>query len=159
MSLIIATSDTSLALDNDIFTHLRNKQPYIVEKIKKHFIETRELPTIPSLVLFEANYGIQKALVTKKISIEQANYQILQVSNLSNIHFIIDFNQRSSEIAAHIFARLSQSDRNKHWRDLFIVATAIANGYGLATQNRKDMELISKHLPLDMDLRIAIWKK
>ncbi len=73
-------------------------------------------------------------------------------------HSIIDFDQKASEIAAHIFARLSQSDKNKHWRDLFIVATAVSHNYGLATQNKKDMELIANHLPQDIDLRLVIWK-
>lgn len=151
--------EVPLALDNNVFTHLRNKQSYVLERVKKHLIHIRKLPVIPSLIIFEANFGIQKALVKNEISNEQANFQTQQINTLADHHTVIDFNKQAAEIAAYIFARLSQSDKNKHWRDVFIVATSIAHNYGLVTQNRKDMELISKHLPPQMDLRIAIWKK
>lgn len=158
MPIVESSPDLPLVLDNNVFTHLRNKQSYILEKIRRHFADTRRLPVIPSLTIFEANFGIQKALATKQISEEQASFQIQQINILSTQHTVISFDQRAAEIAAYIFARLSKSDKNQHWRDAFIVATAIAHNFGLATQNRKDMELIAKQLPPDIDLRIAIWK-
>ena len=148
-----------LALDNDIFTHLRNKQFYVVEKVRKHRSDTMKLPVIPSLTIFEANFGIQKSLATNQITEAEADSQFQVINILSAHHTVISFDQKAAEIAAYVFARLSKTDKGKHWRDVFIVATAIAHNYGLATQNRKDMELIAKHLPPDMDLRIAIWKK
>ena len=147
-----------LALDNDIFTHLRKKQKYVLERSKQHLSHTNRFPVIPSTTVFEANYGIQKGLVKKNFTVEQANYQKQEIDRLLFSYSVIDFNQRASEIAAYIFARLSQSDRNKHWRDSFIVATALAHNYGLATQNKRDMELIANHLPDSLDLRLAIWK-
>ncbi len=158
MPIIDASAETLLVLDNNIFTHLRNKQPYVLEKIRNQFFNTRKLPIIPSLTIFEANFGIQKTLINNKISHEQAMFQLQEINRLSANHTVISFDQKSSEIAAYIFARLSKSDKNNHWRDLFIVATAIAHNYGLATQNKRDMELIAKHLPDDLDLRLAIWK-
>jgi predicted nucleic acid-binding protein len=158
MPIIDAPIETLLVLDNNIFTHLRNKQPYVLEKIKNHFFNTKKLPVIPSLTIFEANFGVQKALISNKISQEQSAFQLQEINRLSANHTVISFDQKSSEIAAYIFARLSQSDRNKHWRDLFIVATAISHNYGLATQNKRDMELIARHLPDDLNLRLAIWK-
>ena len=158
MPIIDSPPELPLALDNDIFTHLRNKQKFILEQVKKHYSNTRKLPVIPSLTIFEANFGIQKALVTNKISSEQADFQFQVINILSANHTVISFDQRASEIAAYIFARLSKSDKNQHWRDLFIVATALAHNYGLATQNKRDMELIAKHLPENLNLRLAIWK-
>ncbi len=158
MPIIESPPDMPLALDNNVFTHLRNKQPYVLEYVKGHFLNTRRLPVIPSLVNFEANFGIQKALVTNKIFAEQADFQIQEINKLASIHTVIDFNQKAAEIAAYIFARLSKSDKNQHWRDTFIVATAISHNYGLATQNKRDMELIVNHLPNDLDLRLAVWK-
>ncbi len=158
MPIIESPPELSLAIDNDIFTHLRNKQQYVLEQVKKHFSNTRKLPAIPSLVIFEANFGVQKALINNKISIEQADSQFRVINNLSTSHTVISFDQRASEIAAYIFARLSKSDKNQHWRDLFIVATAISHNYGLATQNKRDMELIAAHLPENLDLRLAVWK-
>ena len=158
MPIIDSPSDLHLAIDTNIFTHLRNKKLYVLEQIKKHFINTRSLPVIPAITFFEANFGIQNALVKRKITEEQAKLQTQEINRILANHTIISFNQRASEIAAYIFARLSQSDRNKHWRDVFIVATAIAHNYGLATQNKRDMELIANHLPEGLDLRLAIWK-
>lgn len=158
MPIIESPPDLPLAIDTNIFTHLRNKQPYVLEQIKKHFINTRSLPVIPALTVFEANFGIQNALVKKQIIPEQANYQKQEIDRLLANHTIISFDQRASEIAAYIFARLSKSDKSSHWRDLFIVATVVANNYGLASQNKRDMELIAKYLPDGLDLRLAIWK-
>ena len=158
MPIIDSPPELPLAIDNDVFTHLRNKRPYVLEQIKKHRSDTMKLPVIPSLTIFEANFGIQKALATNQLTEEHANFQFQIINILSANHTVISFDQRASEIAAYIFARLSQSDRNKHWRDAFIVATAIAHNYGLATQNKRDMELIAKHLPDSLDLRLAIWK-
>ena len=147
-----------LALDNDIFTHLRNRQKYVLDKAKQHLFHTKRFPVLPSTTIFEANYGIQKGLVKRNFTEEQLNFQRNEIDSLLLSYSVIDFNQTASEIAAYIFARLSQSDKNKHWRDLFIVATAISHGYGLATQNKRDMELIANHLPENLDLRLAIWK-
>jgi predicted nucleic acid-binding protein len=115
MPIIDAPIETLLVLDNNIFTHLRNKQPYVLEKIKNHFFNTKKLPVIPSLTIFEANFGVQKALISNKISQEQSAFQLQEINRLSANHTVISFDQKSSEIAAYIFARLSQSDRNKHW--------------------------------------------
>ena len=147
-----------LALDNNIFTHLRNKQKYVLDNIKNHLFNPKSFPVIPSTVVFEATFGIQKSLVKQNLTEEQASFQQKEIDKLLLSCSVIDFNQKASEIAAYIFARISQSDRNKHWRDLFIVATAISHGYGLVTQNKRDMELIASYLPEDVDLRLAIWK-
>jgi predicted nucleic acid-binding protein len=158
MPIISDSPENLLALDSDVFTHLRNKQNYVLRKIAEYNIKTKTFPVIPSTTFFEANFGIQKALVKNEITSERATFQKIEIDKLLVNQSIIDFNQRASEIAAYIFARLSQSERNKHWRDLFIVATAVSHNYGLATQNKKHMELIANHLPKDLDLRLAIWK-
>jgi predicted nucleic acid-binding protein len=158
MPIITASPKNLLALDSDIFTHLRNKQRYVLLEIAEHKKHKKQFPVIPSTTLFEANFGIQKALFKNEITVETADFQKKEIDRLLENHSVIDFNQRASEIAAYIFARLSQSERNKHWRDLFIVATAVSHNYGLATQNKKDMELIANHLPEGLDLQLAIWK-
>ncbi len=158
MPILNFSPELPLALDNDVFTHLRNKQPYVIKKIIEYNSKTKTFPVIPSITLFEANFGIQKALLKKEITSEIATFQKKEIDRLLINHNIIDFNQKASEIAAYIFARLSQSDRNKHWRDLFIVATAVSHNYGLATRNKRDMELIAKNMPPDLDLRLAVWK-
>ncbi len=74
MPIISASLENPLALDNDIFTHLRNKQPYVLRKIAEHNIKTKTFPVIPTTTLFEANFGIQKALVKKEITLELATF-------------------------------------------------------------------------------------
>jgi predicted nucleic acid-binding protein len=71
---------------------------------------------------------------------------------------VLPFDQSAAAIAAYIFPRLSQSDRNKHWRDVFIAATALSHRYGIASRNRKDFELIASQLPLGQQLHLAVWK-
>lgn len=158
MLIISVSTEIPLALDNNIFTHLRNRQSYVLKKIVEYNAHKKDLPVIPSTTLFEANFGIQKALVKNEITHEQSTYLHQEIDRLLLNHRIIDFDRKASEIALYIFARLSQSDRNKHWRDLFIVATAVSHNYGLATKNKRDMELIAKCLPEELDLRLEIWK-
>ncbi len=72
---------------------------------------------------------------------------------------VLDFDERAASIAAHIFPRLSQSQRNRHWRDILIAATALAHGCGVATRNKDDFELIGRDLPSHSRiLHLAIWK-
>ena len=59
-------------------------------------------------------------------------------------------------ITAYIYPRLTGQQLQKHWRDLFIAATALAHGYGIATQNIRDFKLIADQSP--ELLRIAVWK-
>lgn len=158
MPIVDAPPETPLVIDTDIVSHLRNKREYVEKNIKTHFFNTKQFPAITAITVFEANQGIESELNKQKISVEQADVFRLHINTLIQNHRILPFDQKAAEIAAYIFARLSKSDRNKHWRDLFIVATAIAYNYGLATQNKRDMELLADHLPKNTYLRSAIWK-
>jgi predicted nucleic acid-binding protein len=65
----------------------------------------------------------------------------------------------AARIAAYVFARLSKKDRNEHWCDVFIAATALSHGHGVATRDQGDFTLIANHLPFSHQiLRLAIWK-
>src|SRR6266498_2178503 len=73
---------------------------------------------------------------------------------------VLRFNQEAAEIAAYIFPRLSQKERNRLWTDVFIAATALAHDYGIATRNRSDFELIAQYIPSNHPpLRIEVWKR
>jgi len=111
------------------------------------------------MTLFEAMYGIESSVAKGVISKEQAQEYQSKIEKLSQGCIILPFDQNAATTAAYIFARLSQSERNKHWRDLFTAATALAHRHGVATQNKKDFELIATHLPSNNPLlRLAIWK-
>jgi predicted nucleic acid-binding protein len=158
MPISDAHPESPLALDNSVFTLLRNKRPKIIENVKKHFASTKQYPAVPAITLFEARFGLEQEIAKKSVTVEAAEFYRKRIDELAEEYPILSLNQKAAEIAAYVFARLSQSDRNKHWRDLFIAATAIAHNFGLATQNKRDMELIAKVLPPNIDLRIAIWK-
>ena len=86
---------------------------------------------------------------------------------------MLPIDAEAATIAAHIYPRvlayieklpnLSKRTRKdkleKIWKDIFIAATALAYGYGVASGNRGDFELIADHLPDNYrDLPFAEWK-
>jgi predicted nucleic acid-binding protein len=151
--------ETQIVLDNDLFTHWRNKQQYVVREISDYLSRLKEFPALTSITLFETLWGIEKALVRKQISEEESLRYRDRINQLSENSTVLPFNQRAAAIAAYSFARLSRSQQSNLWRDLFTTATALAHGYGVATGNRSDFELLALHLPPDFPLvRLAIWK-
>ena len=159
MAVGIAVADTSLVLDNDIFTHWRNGQPYVLNEIADYIKRHKRPPAITSTTLFEAMYGIENSAAKRAITEEKAQGYRNKVEELSQNCIILPFDRNAAITAAYIFARLSKSERNKHWLDLFTAATALAHKHGVATQNKGDFELIGNHLPISNPLlRLAIWK-
>jgi predicted nucleic acid-binding protein len=73
---------------------------------------------------------------------------------------VLPLDQLSATVAAYIFWLLSRSDRNKHWKDVFVAATALAHKYGIATRNITDFERIAGSLPPGHPrLYITNWKR
>ena len=104
MPIIDCPPEFPVALDNNIFTHLRNKQRYALEQIKRHLINTGQFPAIPSTTVFEANFGIQNGIVKDKFTTDQAHYQTQEINRILANHLVISFDQRASEIAAYILS-------------------------------------------------------
>lgn len=158
MPIIEVTSEQSLAFDTSVFTHLRTNQPYVREKLLEYFAQTQTIPALPAMTVFEAKWGIEKEFAKKAITEEQYEKFIARIDELSSIHKVLPFDQKAAEIASFIYARLSKSDQNTHWQDLFVMATAISHDYGLITQNVRDTKLLASHLPDSVYLRLAVWK-
>lgn len=159
MPTIEVTFEYPLAFDTSVFTHLRTNQLYVKEKISEYFSNTQRVPALPAMTIFEAKWGIEKEYTNKKITNEEYEKYTLRIDGLILQHpQILPFDQKSAELASFIYARLSKSDQNKHWEDLFIIATAISHNHGLITQNVKDAKHLAKHLPDGIYLRLAIWK-
>lgn len=154
MTIIQASRETSLVLDTDMFTHWRAHHPYALKTISDYQRRHKVYPALSSTTIFESLSGIE-AEAAKGKDVEQFQ---LKAQQLIRNCIVLPFDQRAAAIAAYVFPRLSQSDRNKHWRDLFIAATALAHQYGIATGNRKDFELIDKCLPPNLRLHLAVWK-
>ena len=158
MSIIEVTFEYPLAFDTSVFTHLRKNQPYVHQKMRDYFFRTQRVPALPAMTIFEAKWGVEKEFSRKEITNESYENYIRKITELSAIHEVLPFDQKAAEIASYVYARLSRSDQNKHWEDLFVMATAIAHNYGLITQNVKDAKLLAGYLPPDVFLKLAIWK-
>lgn len=154
MAVSHAPPEISLALDNDVFTHWRSQQAYALKANADYQSLHKVVPALTSTTVFEALTGIE-AQAAKNKDVEQ--YRIRAELLIRNCT-VLPFDQNAAAIAAQVFPRLSRSDRNELWRDVFIAATALAHSYGVATGNRKHYELIARHLPPDRRFYLAIWK-
>lgn len=159
MAVGSALPETSLVLDTNILSEWRAKKLYVQDAIIHYIARLKRPPALASVNIFEALHGFEKALVKFSQNEEQISRDRTEVEKLIEYCTVLPFDEKAAEIAAYAYPRLSQSDRNKHWCDLFIAATALAHGHGIATGNRKDFELIARHLPASHQLlRLAIWK-
>lgn len=160
MPLIEVSSWEFLVLDNDVFTHWRNGQLYVKREIDGYVDRFQKPPALTSAAVFEALYGIEHELSKDKITEEQAANYHNRINQLIQPCEVLSFDSAAAEIAAYICANVGKSNYNKHWNDIFIAATALAHGHGVATQNKKDFELIANHLPQSHQfLSLAVWKQ
>jgi len=148
--------ETSLVLDNDVFTHWRNGQAYVLREIAEHFNRLASFPALTSMTVFEALHGVEEEERKNRITATQAQQYKDRIEKLSESCVVLPWDQRAATITAHIYPRLTTQQLQKHWKDLFIAATALAHGYGIATQNIRDFKLIGDLSP--ELLRIALWK-
>src|SRR5713226_5691941 len=152
-------ADTSLVLDNDLFTHWRNKHQYVLREIAEYHSRLKQIPALTSVTLFESLWGVENAAVKKEVTDEESTRYRGRIEQLSEDCEVLPFDRTAAGIAAYSFARLSRSDQKKLWRDFVTTATALAHGHGVATGNRRDFELIAENLPSTFPLlRLAIWK-
>lgn len=151
--------DVVVALDNDVLNDWRFRKPATLKAINEYIGLVKAPPALPSTTIFEMVHGFEKAVVkaggvNERLRRDREHAQVL-VKECS----VLSFNQEAAEIAAYIFPRLSQKERNRLWTDVFIAATALAHEYGIATRNRSDFELIAQHIPANYPpLRIEVWK-
>lgn len=159
MATLSAPPNSSLVLDTDVFTDWNKQRPHTINAIKDYLARKTFLPKVGAITVFEVHRGFE-ALLVKKGSLDQAAQQMrLNAEQLILNCGVLDFNQQAAEIAAYIYVRLAHHFQNKHWRDVYIAATALAHGYGVATRNQSDFELIGQHLPPQRStLHLAIWK-
>lgn len=159
MAVRSATSETLLALDNDVFTDWRKHRPHVTTLIEDYRIHNDRPPKLTAMTVFQARFGFDKEIARLGALDEQFENSRLEMEQTVKDCGVLEINDQVTAIASHIFARLSASERNRHWADVFVAATALAHGYGLATRNRADFELIGQHLPsFTPDLYLAIWK-
>lgn len=159
MTLGPRPAHAALALDNDVLTDWRSRKPVTMKAIKDYIAVAKVPPALTSITVFEMMHGFEKDAVLSGEMSERTKLDREHARILTRDCIVLPFNEDAAEIAAHIYARLSQKDRNKLWADLFIAATALAHECGVATRNRSDFELLAKYTPPRYPiLRIQIWK-
>jgi predicted nucleic acid-binding protein len=158
MTLSGAFPQSSVVLDTDVFSHLRNKRDYVVREVQSYVERLQKPPALASMTVFEALQGIESETIKGHISVDDALTYKNRISELLRIYPVLPFDSAAAQIAALIFPRLSQSERNKHWGDLFIAATALAHNHAVATQNLRDFERIAQCVPSGYNLRVVGWR-
>lgn len=151
--------ETSLVLDTDILTDWRHGQPHTQLAIAKYISKLKRPPALASINVFEALNGFEKKMLKPGGDNDRTRLDLAKTEQLIQSCTVLPLDEQAARIAAYVFARLSQQDRNKHWCDVFVAATALSHGHGLATRNQDDFRLIANHLPSSHQiLRLAIWK-
>lgn len=152
-----ALTETSIVLDNDIFNAWRYGDQRVLVAITDYQSRLELFPALTSMTVFQALYGFEN----KSIKPNEPNEQTKQARNMTEQLVkscdVLPFNQRSAEIAAYIVPRLSKNIPKGTMIDAFIAATALAHGYGVATRNRKDFEILASYTPSNLILRLAAW--
>ena len=150
-------SETSLVLDNDVFTHLRNDEspPYARQAVRECIRHFRP-PALTSITIFEALYGTEIQASLGKLTEEEAQTYRKSVEEVSRAYEILNFDKRSAQIAAYSYPRVFAHIENlpgltkkarkekllKIWKDVLVAATALAHGYGVATGNQVQTQFV-----------------
>ena len=114
MPLVPPLAETTLVVDTDVFTHWRNRNTYGLDRVATYFKNLKEFPALTSMTVFEAMSGVEKELVKGKITGEKARQYQARIEELSNSMTQLAFDKTSAAIAAYVYQRLAQSERNKH---------------------------------------------
>jgi predicted nucleic acid-binding protein len=152
-----ALTETSIVLDNDIFNAWRYGDQRVLIAIADYQSRLEFFPSLTSMTVFQALYGFENKSIRPDEPNEQTKQARIATEQLVKSCEVLPFNQHSAEIAAYIVPRLSKNIPKGTMIDAFIVATALAHGYGVATRNRKDFEIIASYIPGDLVLRLAAW--
>jgi predicted nucleic acid-binding protein len=156
MALGPVLAETSLVLDTNILSAWRYKKSGVVEAIVDYQERLKLLPALTAITVHESLYGFEnKAAKTGELD-DRTRQDRLAIELLINACVVLPFDQRAAEIAAYIIPRLPKNIPKQTLLDGLISATALAHGYGIATNDR-GFELIGQHTPDDLILRVASW--
>jgi predicted nucleic acid-binding protein len=156
MTLGSVLPETSLVLDTNIVTAWRYRKLGVVTAITDYQSRLKLLPALTSITVHETLYGFEnKAAKSGKLD-DRTRQDRLAIEQLINSCVVLPFDQRAAEIAAYIIPRLPKNIPKQTLLDGLISATALAYGYGIATNDR-GFELIGQHTPTDLILRVDFW--
>jgi len=102
--------------------------------------------------------GFEKEAARKRLLPDATQRALLVTQGLVAGCTVLPFDHRAAAIAAYVFERIGRRKSNEKWADILIASIAIAHGYGLVSQNKKDFELITDYLPADQKLYLTVWR-
>ena len=124
--------ENTICLDTDILADfLRNKE-YAIKWIEEHEDENILATTIISI--FELYYGAYKSSSPEK--------EVEAIEELIDKLQILDFSLNSVHEAGKQKARLEKEGKVIEFRDIFIGAITLVEGFSLKTNNKKHFERI-----------------
>jgi predicted nucleic acid-binding protein len=149
--------ETSLVLDTNVLTAWRYQKGGVVARIKDYQSRLKLLPALTAITVHESLYGFEnKAAKSGKLD-DKTRQDRLAIELLINSCVVLPFDQRAAEIAAYLVPRLPKNIPKQTLLDGLISATALAHGYGVATNDR-GFELIGQHTPTELILRLDFWR-
>lgn len=154
--ILPASPENLLVLDTDVLSDWRKSKDYTRREIDDYVVKYNSLPALTAITVYEALYGFEKKAAAASGKYSSLDEQSLQALNdLINDCDVLPFDADAASIAAHILPRINN---NKMWGDVFIAATALSHGRGVATRNRADYELIAKQVPAQYGpLHLDFW--
>lgn len=138
-----------------MFSDWRRRNAVVAAHLSGYIQRHGGPPGLTVITAQEALFGIWKEELKYRRD-ERYRQRREDLTTLLENLSIVSFDLRAATLAAEIFARLGRRRSGQHKNDIYIAATALSHGYGVATRNRKDFELIGTTLP-DETLRLAIW--
>lgn len=157
--------ETPLVLDSDVLRDWRYQKQSVKREIDKYIGIHKRPPALTSMTMFEALHGLEleaihpssnKELLERDRNETQRLIQYCRaLPSGSSPSGILPFDPEAAAIAAYIAAHLTG---RKIRKDIFIAATALAHGHGVATRNEDDFRLIANNIPSQQLLRLVFWK-
>lgn len=150
-----ALPNTRLVLDTNVFSNWRKGWQPFTANIQDYLQQFKSYPSLPSMVVFEARRGFEAQIIKWGSLDDKVEGFRQNMEQLVKACGVIPFDDRAAAIAAQIHERLPKNAKKSLVRDAFIAATALAHGYGVATADQEDFELIGQYVPV---LYLAVWK-
>ena len=107
--------DVVVALDNDVLNDWRFRKPATLSAINEYITLVKAPPALTSITIFETVHGFEKAAVKLGGMNERLRRDSENARSLIKECTVLAFNQEAAEIAAYIFPRISQKERNRLW--------------------------------------------
>lgn len=148
--------ETVLVLDTNILSAWRYRKSGVVTAIARYQSRLKLIPALTAITVHETLYGFENKAAKAELD-ERTKQDRLAIEQLINSCVVLPFDQRAAEIAAYIIPRLPKNIPKQTLLDGLISATALAHGYGIATNDR-GFELIGQHTPSELILRVDFWK-